>query len=55
MDESSPAQWAIVVQSAVLLLNKVRCVGAWLAWSLACGAENVCESMVVELLWYIYA
>ena len=55
MDESLPAQWAIVVWSAVLLFNKVWCVGAWLAWSLACGAENVCVSTVVELLWYIYA
>jgi len=27
LDESSPAQWVIVVQSAVFLLNKVRCVG----------------------------
>ena len=26
MDESSPAQWVVVVRSAVLLLNKVRCV-----------------------------
>ena len=27
MDESSPAQWVVVVRSAVLLLNEVRCVG----------------------------
>ena len=27
MDESSPAQWVVVVRSGVLLLNKVRCVG----------------------------
>jgi len=27
VDESSLAQWVVVVQSAVLLLNKVRCVG----------------------------
>ena len=26
LDESSPAQWVVVVRSAVLL-NKVRCVG----------------------------
>ena len=27
MDESSPAQWVVVVRSAVLLLNIVCCVG----------------------------
>jgi len=27
VDESSPAQWVVVVRSAVLLLNKVRRVG----------------------------
>ena len=27
LDESSPAQWVVVVRSAVFLLNKVRCVG----------------------------
>jgi len=27
VDERSPAQWVVVVRSAVLLLNKVRCVG----------------------------
>ena len=27
LDESSPAQWVVVVRSAVFLLNKVRCMG----------------------------
>jgi len=26
LDESSPAQWVVVVRSAIFLLNKVRCV-----------------------------
>ena len=40
MDESSPAQSVVVVRSAVLLLNEVRCVG--LGSVVCCLRSRIC-------------